>query len=82
MQQAGFEVHWVSGVENGWIKWPNNEKPDGIHQIIFARKVNPIRDIITSIKLYWLMRHLQPDIVHSHTPKGGLLGMWLPSSLV
>ena len=35
MQQAGFEVHWVSGSERGWIKWPENEKPNAIHQINF-----------------------------------------------
>lgn len=76
MQQAGFEVHWVSGSERGWIKWPEKEKPNAIHQINFSRKANPFRDVFTLIQLYFLIRRIRPAIVHSHTPKGGLLGMW------
>ena len=43
--------------------------------IPFTRKITPLQDL----KCLWLLirvfRQLKPDIVHTHTPKAGLLGM-------
>lgn len=38
------------------------------------RKVSPLNDWVSLNRLTALFRRLQPDLVHSHTPKGGLLG--------
>lgn len=47
-----------------------------IHKIIpFTRSISPIWDLITLIRLYFWIRKEQFDIVHSHTPKAGLLTM-------
>ncbi len=46
------------------------------HQIVpMTRAITPILDLICLYKLVRLIRDFQPDIVHSHTPKAGLLGM-------
>ena len=40
-----------------------------------ARKVTPLRDLVTVLRLVRIFRSIRPEIVHAHTPKGGLLGM-------
>lgn len=40
------------------------------------RAISPIRDLLAILELYRLIKKLQPSIVHSHTPKAGLIGMW------
>jgi glycosyltransferase involved in cell wall biosynthesis len=38
------------------------------------RRVSPLNDWVSLNRLTEVFRRLRPDIVHSHTPKGGLLG--------
>ncbi len=40
-----------------------------------SRTINPIKDLLALIKLCLLLLKEQPTIVHTHTPKAGLLGM-------
>jgi glycosyltransferase involved in cell wall biosynthesis len=40
-----------------------------------TRKITPISDLIALIKLIFILIKEKPDIVHTHTPKAGLLGM-------
>ena len=49
-----------------------NTKP---YPIAMRRKPSPIRDLLSLIKVKRLIYKLKPTIVHSHTPKAGLLGM-------
>lgn len=50
---------------------------DGTRHIIipFTRKITPWQDLICLWRLVREIKKLQPDIVHTHTPKAGLLGM-------
>ncbi len=41
-----------------------------------TRKISPIRDFLALLKLIKIFKKVKPDIVHTHTPKAGLLGMW------
>lgn len=44
------------------------------------RRISPLRDLVAVAKIVRHVRALRPDVVHAHTPKGGLLGMisaWL-----
>lgn len=40
-----------------------------------SRKITPFKDIIAVIRLFLFLRKEQPMIVHTHTPKAGIVGM-------
>jgi glycosyltransferase involved in cell wall biosynthesis len=40
------------------------------------RAIHPVRDFLVYRHLVRLLRELQPDIVHTHSSKGGILGRW------
>ncbi len=72
-QQQGFDVLTVSadGIEVKDIV------AEGVpHQVVpMTRMITPIQDLICLWQLIRLIRRFKPDIVHTHTPKAGLLGM-------
>jgi len=78
MQENGYEVYTVSadGREVGEVK------KEGVQHIAvpFTRKITPVQDLICLIRLVRIINKIKPDIIHTHTPKAGLLGMmagWL-----
>ncbi len=74
MQSQGFEVITASaaGPEVKEI-----EEREGVKHfpITFTRTISPFQDLVALRQLVRLMRKEKPDIVHTHTPKAGLLGM-------
>jgi glycosyltransferase involved in cell wall biosynthesis len=47
------------------------------HLIIpLTRRISPVHDLISLIRLTILLVKLKPSIVHSHTPKAGLIAMF------
>ena len=40
-----------------------------------TRKITPIKDIAAVFKLYRFLKKEKPSIVHTHTPKAGIVGM-------
>jgi glycosyltransferase involved in cell wall biosynthesis len=40
-----------------------------------TRKITPIKDVLAVYALYKFLRKEKPEIVHSHTPKAGIVGM-------
>jgi glycosyltransferase involved in cell wall biosynthesis len=44
------------------------------HGIPLKRAITPGADLVSLARLTRLIRSLRPDIVHAHTPKGGLIG--------
>ncbi|MBZ9618862.1 glycosyltransferase family 4 protein [Psychroflexus lacisalsi] len=53
------------------------EEREGIKMLAipFSRTINPSKDLISLYKLIQLFKKEKPDVVHTHTPKAGLLGM-------
>lgn len=45
------------------------------HAVEMTRKITPIKDLLAIIKMYQFFRKEKPEIVHSHTPKAGLVAM-------
>jgi glycosyltransferase involved in cell wall biosynthesis len=45
-----------------------------VHAISMPRKVSPAKDAKSLAQLSAFIRKTKPDLVHAHTPKGGLLG--------
>ncbi|WP_215223528.1 glycosyltransferase family 4 protein [Echinicola shivajiensis] len=74
MKDAGWEVLMVSadGKEVSEVK-----RKEGCEHVVipFSRKITPFHDLICLWKLIQLFKQEKPDIVHTHTPKAGLLGM-------
>ena len=74
MSQQGFDVLMISA--------DGKELPDVIaneqcpHIIVpMTRKITPLQDLRCLFQLIRIFRKQRPDIVHTHTPKAGLLGM-------
>ena len=74
MGDNSFEVIACSskGSQIGYIK--KNEKCEHV-LVPFTRAFSPITDLICLYKLIKVIRRYSPSIVHSHTPKAGLIGM-------
>lgn len=53
------------------------KREEGVPHVIvpLTRRITPFQDLVSIFKLYKLIKNEQPDIVHSHTPKAGLIGM-------
>ncbi len=43
--------------------------------VLMTRTISPVKDIKALWQLYRLFKKEQPSIIHTHTPKAGLLGM-------
>lgn len=39
-----------------------------------GREISPIRDLVATLRLAWLIRRERPQIVHTHTAKAGTVG--------
>jgi glycosyltransferase involved in cell wall biosynthesis len=70
----GYEVHTISspGVER-LVGYPSLESCH--HEIVMRRNMRPLADAIALYRLWRLLLEVRPDLVHTHTPKAGLLGM-------
>lgn len=74
MADNGFEVLMISADGKELAEVIENESCR--HVIVpMTRKITPIQDLRCLISLIKIFRKEKPDIVHTHTPKAGLLGM-------
>lgn len=73
MREQGFDVCTISAAG----KEVNEVVKEGVPHIAvpFTRKITPWRDLQCLVQLIRLIRRERPDIIHTHTPKAGLLGM-------
>ena len=74
MQQQGFDVLMISadGKERADVM-ENEQCP---HIIVpMTRQITPVQDLKCLLQLIKIFKREKPDIVHTHTPKAGLLGM-------
>jgi glycosyltransferase involved in cell wall biosynthesis len=80
MSEHGFNVIMISadGKEAADL-----EKEEGCPHVVvpMTRRITPIRDLVSFFKLRSTISKYKPDIVHTHTPKAGLLGMLAARSL-
>ncbi len=74
MQNNGFEV--IAASSSGPEIKKLTEQQGVTHKTIeMTRTISPIKDVVSLIKLYQFIKKEKPQIVHTHTPKAGLLGM-------
>src|SRR5690554_166452 len=74
MSQNGYEVIGVSSPGEALQDVADNE---GVRTVVITmpRSITPIKDLKALWQLIKLFRKERPQIVHTHTPKAGLLGM-------
>lgn len=69
-----FEVIAVSGEDEHLRAVAQREEVRTI-PLQMQRTISPLKDLVSLWQLYWLFKKEQPQIVHSITPKAGLLSM-------
>ena len=74
MKARGFEIVGLSSPGELLTRFAEREGVP-VHAVEMPRRVTPWRDVLALLKLVRLLRRIRPQIVHAHTPKGGLLGM-------
>ncbi len=74
MQQNGFEVVMISANGKELQEVITNENCQHI-LVPMTRKITPLQDVKCLLQLIKIFKKEKPDIVHTHTPKAGLLGM-------
>ncbi len=52
-----------------------NKQGLNVFPLEMTRKITPLKDVLAVIKLYFFLKKTRPFIVHSHTPKAGVVGM-------
>ena len=69
-----FEVIAISSEKDYLEKIGKKEKVATFH-LEMSRKITPISDLLAVVKFYFFLRNEKPFIVHTHTPKAGIVGM-------
>ena len=74
MQQNGFDVLMVSSAED--VDHPLMPEEICRHIVVpMTRHITPLADLVSLFLLIKVIRKFKPDIVHTQSPKAGLLGM-------
>jgi len=74
LRHEGFEVHGISSPDGDLAQFAAEEGA-AVHGIEMRRSIAPLRDVLALAQMVRTLRQIRPVLVHSHTPKGGLLGM-------
>lgn len=74
MKEQGFDVIMISSLGKDAEVLEDLEGCEMI-TLPMERAIHPLKDLQALYRLILIFRNLRPDIVHTHTPKAGLLGM-------
>lgn len=78
LAQRGHEVTLITGPALGPEgELFNQAKGQGYKVVVLQklrRAINPVHDTVSYVQLKKLLRQLQPDVVHTHSAKAGILG--------
>lgn len=69
-----YEVTAVSS-EFDYLKRCAKSENVLFHHIEMTRKITPFKDFVALLKLFIFLKKEKPTMVHSHTPKAGMLAM-------
>ena len=79
MQARGFAIRAISS-PGARLQAIGEREGIPVYGVEMPRCITPLRDLAAVARIWRCIRAIRPLIVHSHTPKGGLLGMtaaWL-----
>jgi glycosyltransferase involved in cell wall biosynthesis len=73
LRARGFALHAITSPGETLTRFAAEQGVAG-HAVAMQRRITPCRDLISLWRLYRIFRKIRPQVVHAHTPKGGLLG--------
>jgi glycosyltransferase involved in cell wall biosynthesis len=73
-QNNGFDVTCVSSYSPELYAFGLREGVR-VRVVEMTRKISPFYDLYSLWRMYLLIKEIRPDIVHSHTPKAGIISM-------
>lgn len=79
IKKRGIEIHAIASPGDALEAFGEREEIS-VYPVEMPRQITPLADLAALRGLVAVLRRIRPDIVHAHTPKGGLLGMlaaWL-----
>src|SRR6266542_1264887 len=71
-KERGIDVHALSS-PGEWLDRFVQQTGVEVHPVTMSRRITPRADLGALWNIIRVMKRLRPDIVHGHTPKGGLL---------
>lgn len=74
MSKKGFNVIGISSNGKDLDAVKENEGIDVV-KLEMTRTISPVADLVSLFKFYFLCKKENPAIVHSHTPKAGIVAM-------
>src|SRR5690606_34254719 len=74
LTSKGFEVKVASSYD-GTIPELENRENVRHYSLPLNRTLNPLKDLKALFKTIQLINKLKPDVVHTHSPKAGIIGM-------
>jgi len=74
INQNGYELVGVSSDKPELIE-VSQQEGIRVQKVNMTRQITPLRDFISLINMYKVLVKEKPQIVHTHTPKAGLIGM-------
>src|SRR5260370_7601574 len=77
MRERGFDVVVISAPGDELRFFRELEEVTTV-TVPMEREISPLKDLVSLIRLYTVLRRLRPPIVNAATPKAGLLGMIPP----
>lgn len=69
-----YHVIGIAGAKENMQKVRDNEGVETI-DLEMTREITPEQDLVSLYKLYKILKREKPFIVHTHTPKAGIVGM-------
>lgn len=70
-----YNVIGIASSGNGTLDKVGREEGIKVIPVEMTRKITPIKDVKATWQLYRIFKNEKPLIVHTHTPKAGILGM-------
>ena len=74
MTSNGFDVKGVSS-EGEELREVRENEGIAVEAITMSRKITPFQDLKSLWEMWNFLRKEKPQIVHTHTPKAGIIGM-------
>jgi len=74
MREHGIDVRVMCSPGPELEDFVSAEKVVG-YAVPISRRISPAEDLVSLVRMVRIAQRVKPDVIHSHTPKGGLLGM-------